>query len=112
MFRLEWNGKDCVNPPEGWQIKVYWERIGMGFFWQAVQTGTVGAQYAGANVATEAEARLSCEAALLRLGVLEPGGEFVTAARLILDFGGRANDRAVVAIAAVLAALEVEAAND
>ncbi len=37
--------------------------------------------------------------------------DLLTAARLILDFGGRANDRAVIAIARALAALEVEASD-
>lgn len=111
MSRLQWNGRQCVNPPEGWDVAVLWAGPVEGFFFSATQLVDGEAQCIGPNVATKAEAKRACEAALLRLGVLEPGDEFVTATRLILDFGGRANDRAVAAIAAALAALEVEAEN-
>jgi hypothetical protein len=109
MSRLTWDGRNCTNPPEGWEIEI--ESFPLGWFWKADQVVDSGALYSGAGVATEAQAKRSCEAALLRLGVLEPGEAFVTAARLILDFGGRANDRAVIAIARALAALEVEASD-
>ena len=83
--------------------------IGQSVYWQARQPDVSGACYISNNCATEAQAKKACEAALLRLGVLEPGEDWVASARRMLNIGWSAHDQEVVAIARALAALEVEA---
>lgn len=107
MARLEWNGRGCTNPPEGWEIGI--ESFACGWFWKAEQVVDSGALYSGAGERTEAEARRACEAALLRLGVLEPEANFIPVATAMRYLGMPPSDRAIKAIAAALAALEVEA---
>jgi hypothetical protein len=112
MSRLTWDGRNCTNPPEGWDVAVLWAGPADGFFFSATQLGDGGAQYAGPNVPTEAQARRSCEAALLRLGVLDAGVEWVHHVSRMLDKKGKPfDDNAVIAVARALAALEVEASD-
>ena len=112
MSRLTWDGRACTNPPEGWRIETCETHTG-GWAWVARERSAGGALYQGRDTATEAEAKRSCEAALLRLGVLEPGEDWVNAADVLLaSVGSRDADdrrRAVIAVARALAALEVEA---
>lgn len=115
MARLEWNGRDCVNPPEGWDVAVLWAGPAEGFFFSATQLVAGEAQCLGPNVPTEAEAKRACEAALLRLGVLEPSDDHQLRAGtvvLTLRGGTRAiprTDPLLQELARALAALEVEA---
>lgn len=111
MVRLQWDGNKCVNPPKGWDVAIYRTYDGDGY-WDATQRSTPSASYRGPDTATEAEAKRACEAALLRLGVLEPEADWVNAADVLLaSVGSRDADdrrRAVIAVARALAALEVE----
>ena len=113
MARLTWDGRGCTNPPEGWEIGVL--GIGRIVYWQARQPDG-GACHISETFPTEAQAKKACEVALLRLGVLEPRADVVAYVDAhvapnvepsIGDFGHR--DGLVKALAAALAALEVEA---
>jgi hypothetical protein len=109
MARLQWDERQCVNPPEGWEIGV--ESFPSGWYWKAEESVDGGALYSGASNPTEAQARRGCEAALLRLGVLEPGANFIPVATAMRYLGMPPSDKAIKAIAAALAALEVEASD-
>lgn len=111
MARLQWNGRECVNPPEGWRIETCETHTG-GWAWLAREPYAQGALYQGRDTATEAEAKRACEAALLRLGVLDAGFGWVHIASRLLDKKDIPfEDNAVIAVARALAALEVEAEN-
>ena len=75
MARLEWNGRECVNPPEGWRFEVS-ETHDKTWCWMAGERIFRGALYQGEDSPTEAEAKRACEAALLRIGVLDGDDEF------------------------------------
>jgi hypothetical protein len=118
MSRLQWTGRACSNPPEGWKIQI-WNINGQSY-WKAELSADDGPMYCGPNVPTEAEAKRACEAALLRLGVLEPGEDCIAAAKetvRLLELVGtidtnadlRSRDAITLAFARALAALEVEA---
>lgn len=109
MARLEWNGRKCVNSPEGWEIGI--SDFDGWWYWIANQSGLAGALHESTCLPTEAEAKRACEAALLRLGVLEVEPVFVSAVKRTLDHGDPINDAAIKAIARALAALEVEASH-
>ena len=112
MARLQWDERQCSNPPEGWDIEVF--QCARGFCFQAYRMIDDGEIYTGPNVPTEAQAKRSCEAALLRLGVLEPSVDHQLRAGVVvltLRGGKRAiprTDPLLQELARALAALEVE----
>ena len=71
--QLQWEGMQCTNAPEGWAILVYGTPLRWN--WEASYLKD-GALHEVDGFASRDAARLACEVALIRLGVL-PVGEWV-----------------------------------
>ena len=113
MARLEWNGRECVNPPDGWVIWVSFAQPGNStdWYWRAKEKDEHGAEHVGLSVNTEAEAKRACEAALLRLGVLEVDTSSATYGQAEMLASVAGDPQLTMPIARALAALEVEASH-